>query len=164
MASTSAIRATMPPVAEVHGIDPERCVLDSFRAAITFLVHDALPELSLDRIYEAVDYGKKGEDFTIALPRFRLKAKPDELAKKIIDKVSVTFLVWVFRSIARVGLGWSLSKEQTSPTYTSGDASLSELQLTLWSLVLFHRFTPLFPSTQRPSFRVATKISNTNNV
>jgi len=33
-----------------------------------------------------VDYGKKGEDFTVALPRFRLPGKVDEIAKQVIDK------------------------------------------------------------------------------
>jgi hypothetical protein len=64
--------------------------MDSFRVAIAQLVSEALPELTAEKVYEAVDYGKKGEDFTIALPRFRLKAKVDELAKKITDHVRVS--------------------------------------------------------------------------
>lgn len=92
MASTSALLAAMPPLPNVPGTDPDRCVFDSFRVAVAQLVSTALPELSVDTAYNAIDYGKKGEDFTIALPRFRLKAKPDELAKKIIDVVSMQCL------------------------------------------------------------------------
>lgn len=39
------------------------------------------------KVYDGVDYGKKGADFTIALPRFKLKGKPDELAKRLTDAV-----------------------------------------------------------------------------
>ena len=37
--------------------------------------------LAVEQVYQGVDYGKKGVDFTIALPRFRLPGKVDALAK-----------------------------------------------------------------------------------
>jgi hypothetical protein len=52
-------------------------------------VSDALPPLTLEQAYSGVDYGKKGVDFTVALPRFRLPGKIDELANKVISKVSL---------------------------------------------------------------------------
>ena len=66
--------------------DPSTCVFDAFRTAIAKRVSDALP-LTLEQAYTGVDYGKKGVDFTIALPRFRLPGKTDELAGKVLSKV-----------------------------------------------------------------------------
>lgn len=77
--------ATLPVVPET---DPSRCVLDSFRISIAKRVSDALEPLTLEQAYSGVDYGKKGVDFTVALPRFRLPGKIDELAAKVINKVS----------------------------------------------------------------------------
>jgi len=77
--------STLPSIA---GTDPSKCILDSFRAAIARQVADALPPLTTEQVYTGVDYGKKGEDFTIALPRFRLPGKPDDLGKKVLESVS----------------------------------------------------------------------------
>ncbi|TFK86419.1 arginyl-tRNA synthetase [Polyporus arcularius HHB13444] len=83
--SPFSVPADLPKLPEVPGTDPTRCVLDSFRIAIAKSVADAL-ELTIEQVYQGVDYGKKGEDFTVALPRFRLPGKVDDLAKKVIDK------------------------------------------------------------------------------
>lgn len=85
MASSSLPQ--LPPVLET---DPSKCVLDSFRISIAKRVSEALP-ITLEQAYSGVDYGKKGVDFTVALPRFRLPGKVDEIAAKVIDKVSVSF-------------------------------------------------------------------------
>ncbi|KAF8559475.1 arginyl-tRNA synthetase [Imleria badia] len=69
----------------VPGTDPSSCVLDAFRAAIAKRVSDRLPQLTIEQVYSGVDYGKKGVDFTVALPRFRLPGKPDELAKTVLQ-------------------------------------------------------------------------------
>ncbi|KAI9450849.1 arginyl-tRNA synthetase [Lactarius psammicola] len=76
----------LPTLPEVPGADPSRAVLDSFKIAIAKRVADALPPLTLEQVYQGVDYGKKGVDFTIALPRFRLPGKVDVLAKTVIDQ------------------------------------------------------------------------------
>ena len=86
MASSSS--TTLPTLPHVPGSDPSTCVLDSFRIAIAQRVSDALPPLTLEQAYSGVDYGKKGVDFTVALPRFRLPGKIDELANKVISTVS----------------------------------------------------------------------------
>ena len=83
------VPADLPPLPEVPGTDPTRCVLDAFRIAIAKIVADGLEQLTVEQVYQGVDYGKKGEDFTVALPRFRLPGKVDELAKKVLDKVCV---------------------------------------------------------------------------
>ena len=88
MASTSSYLANLPQLPAVPGTEPDRCVLDSFRTAIAQIVADALPPLTVEQVYAGVDYGKKGVDFTVALPRFRLPGKVDEHAKKVLEKVS----------------------------------------------------------------------------
>jgi arginyl-tRNA synthetase len=80
--------SSLPSLPSVLGTDPSSCILDAFRIAIAKRVSDALPPLTLEQAYTGVDYGKKGVDFTVALPRFRLPGKPDELAKKVITDVS----------------------------------------------------------------------------
>ena len=89
------VPADLPPLPEVPGTDPTRCVLDAFRIAIAKIVADGLEQLTVEQVYQGVDYGKKGEDFTVALPRFRLPGKVDELAKKVLDKVCARFRVRV---------------------------------------------------------------------
>lgn len=63
-------------------------MFDHFRIAIAKRLSDALPGLTVEKAYEGVDYGKKGVDFTVALPRFRLGGKVDEHAKKVVEAVS----------------------------------------------------------------------------
>lgn len=87
MASLPSVTANLPSLPKIPGTEPETCVLDSFRTAIAQVVADALP-LTVEQVYAGVDYGKKGVDFTVALPRFRLPGKIDELAAKVIGKVS----------------------------------------------------------------------------
>lgn len=79
--------ASLPPV---PGTDPSACVLDAFRTAIAKRLSDRLPQLTIEQAYSGVDYGKKGVDFTVALPRFRLPGKPDELAKRVLEDVGFT--------------------------------------------------------------------------
>ncbi|KAF8587373.1 arginyl-tRNA synthetase [Ramaria rubella] len=71
-------------VLHIPGVtEPHLCILDAFRTSISQRIVDAFPELTLEKVYDAVDYGKKGVDFTVALPRFKLKGKPDELTQKV---------------------------------------------------------------------------------
>jgi arginyl-tRNA synthetase len=77
----------LPTLPEVPGADPSRAVLDAFKISIAKRVAGALPPLTVDQVYQGVDYGKKGVDFTIALPRFRLPGKVDVLARTVIDQV-----------------------------------------------------------------------------
>jgi arginyl-tRNA synthetase len=77
----------LPTLPDVSGTDPSRAVLDSFKVSIAKRVADALPPLTVEQVYQGVDYGKKGVDFTIALPRFRLPGKVDVFAKTVIDQV-----------------------------------------------------------------------------
>ncbi|KAI6110853.1 hypothetical protein EDD16DRAFT_1897731 [Pisolithus croceorrhizus] len=73
----------VPPVVTL--CPRNRCVVVHFRIAIAKRVSDALPPLTLEQAYVGVDYGKKGLDFTVALPRFRLLGKPDELAAEVVS-------------------------------------------------------------------------------
>ncbi|KAF8696470.1 hypothetical protein AX14_001571 [Amanita brunnescens Koide BX004] len=78
-----------PPLSNVPGTDP----LDAFRIAIAKRVSDALPPLTLEQAYTGVDYGKKGADFTVALPRFRLPGNVDELAQRVVSQFQPDELV-----------------------------------------------------------------------
>ena len=48
--------------------------------------------LTFQKAYDDVDYGKKGEDFTVALPRFRLPGKVNEVAAKVIENVGIRII------------------------------------------------------------------------
>lgn len=86
--SSTSTTHTFVPLPQVPGTDPSRCALELFRTAVAKKLVDAFPDkLSLDQAYAGVDYGKKGEDFTVALPRFRLGGKVDELAAQVTSKV-----------------------------------------------------------------------------
>lgn len=85
----------MSTIPDISGTDPSKCIFDSFRAAIARQVADALPPLTPEQVYAGVDYGKKGEDFTIAVPRFRLPGKPDDLTTKVVQNVSFPALAYV---------------------------------------------------------------------
>ncbi|KAJ3712407.1 arginyl-tRNA synthetase [Lentinula raphanica] len=61
--------------------------LDAYRSAIASQLSLSL-DIPLDAAYEGVDYGKKGIDFTVAVPRFRLKEKPAVLADKVVSEFS----------------------------------------------------------------------------
>jgi arginyl-tRNA synthetase len=87
--------ATTSPLPHVPGTDPSICVLDAFRTAIAKRVSDALPPLTLEQAYAGVDFGKKGVDFTVALPRFRLPGKANELAGKVIGNVSCDRICYI---------------------------------------------------------------------
>lgn len=86
-ASSPLSTSTLP---SLLGTSPNTAVLDSFRIAIANQLINALPDhgLTLEKAYEGVDFGRKGVDFTVALPRFRLGGKPEELAKKVAANVS----------------------------------------------------------------------------
>ena len=69
-------------------INPVRYCLDSFKTAIASQLCRALG-VSHESAYAAVDYGRKGNDFTVPVPRLRLKENPEVLAKKVLAEVSM---------------------------------------------------------------------------
>ena len=78
----------MPQLPSIPDTHPSSAILDSYRIAIAKRLSESL-SLTLEQAFSGVDYGKKGEDFTVALPRFRLPGKVGEIAKQVIDKVSL---------------------------------------------------------------------------
>ena len=88
MASLSTSISKLP---QVPGTDPIRSPLDAFRIAVAVEINRAAPTLSLEKAYEGVDYGKKGPDFTVAMPRFRLGGKPNDWAQKVVENVRDLF-------------------------------------------------------------------------
>lgn len=78
--------AQLPELPHIPGTDPERCVLDSFRIAAARHLSKYL-DIPVETAFTGVDLGKKA-DFTVAVPRFRLKAKPADLVAKVKEQVS----------------------------------------------------------------------------
>jgi len=93
--------ATIPSfegLPRVPGTDPNVAIYDAIRLSIAQRIHTALGvELAL--AYAGVDYGKKGEDFTVAVPRFRLKGKPDEIANKLVAAFEAD--EWIEKAVAQ---------------------------------------------------------------
>jgi arginyl-tRNA synthetase len=88
MASTnSQLFAGLPPLPNVPGTEPERIVLDAFRIAVADQVAKCL-NLDIAKVFEGVQFGSKGFDCNVAIPRFRLKEDAKKLAQKVVDEVS----------------------------------------------------------------------------
>ena len=86
----------MPQLPSIPDTHPGSAILDSYRIAIAKRLSESL-SLTLEQAFSGVDYGKKGEDFTVALPRFRLPGKVNEIAKQVIDKVGLLYLIYISR-------------------------------------------------------------------
>lgn len=71
---------------EVPGTDPKRYALDAFRIAASVHLAKSLA-IPLETAFAGVDLGKGKNDFTVAVPRFRLKAKPADLVAKVVEEV-----------------------------------------------------------------------------
>ena len=83
---------TLADVPRLPGTDFDRCKLDIFRIGAAMHVAKAL-DIPVETAFSGVDLGKKA-DFTVAVPRFRLKAKPQDLVTKILDSVSTVTMSW----------------------------------------------------------------------
>jgi arginyl-tRNA synthetase len=79
--------STLPELPKLPGTDPERCVLDTFRVAAAVHLSKAL-DIPVETAFTGVDLGKLKNDFTVAIPRFRLKGKPADLVAKVVNAVS----------------------------------------------------------------------------
>ncbi|KAH9933048.1 arginyl-tRNA synthetase [Fomitopsis serialis] len=89
MSTGFKIPAHLRALPQLPGVEFERCVMDAFRTAIAQLIAEALPELTTEQVLEAVDYGKKDEDFTVHLGRFRLPGKLDVHNQKVLSKMGL---------------------------------------------------------------------------
>ncbi|KAK8854571.1 arginine-tRNA ligase [Kwoniella newhampshirensis] len=79
-------RFVLPALPEVEGADPARSVIDAFKIATAQIVAEAFDE-KIEKIHPAIEMGKKGVDFSVAIVRFK-RGKPADLevwAKKVID-------------------------------------------------------------------------------
>ncbi|EPQ31765.1 uncharacterized protein PFL1_01097 [Pseudozyma flocculosa PF-1] len=72
--------AQLPQLPQLPGTDTKRAPLDSFKIAIAQHVNQTLG-IDVEKAIEGVGPGKVG-DFTVAVPRFRLPGKPNDLAEK----------------------------------------------------------------------------------
>ncbi|EJD00385.1 arginyl-tRNA synthetase [Fomitiporia mediterranea MF3/22] len=76
----------MPNISDVPrlpGTDFDRCKLDVFRVAAAMHISKGL-DIPVETAFMGVDLGKKS-DFTVAVPRYRLKAKPTDLVAKVVE-------------------------------------------------------------------------------
>ncbi|KAH8109098.1 arginyl-tRNA synthetase [Phellopilus nigrolimitatus] len=69
-----------------------RCVLDLFRTAAAEHLHKRLG-IPVETAFSGVDLGRLKNDFTVAVPRFRLKGKNPELVAKVVDNFEPTELI-----------------------------------------------------------------------
>ncbi|GAA5968819.1 hypothetical protein JCM3765_001276 [Sporobolomyces pararoseus] len=80
-----------PQVPESH---PEVAALDVFKLAAAHYISQTLEGVSLEKAYEGVESGKSGKnvlgDFVVAVPRFRLKEKPQTVADKLVNSFKPT--------------------------------------------------------------------------
>ncbi|WRT68664.1 arginine-tRNA ligase [Kwoniella shivajii] len=88
LAPTSAIpeEFQLPALPTVQGTNPERSPVDAFKLAVAQICAEAFDE-KIEKVYPAVEMGKKGVDLSVAIVRFK-KGKPADLevwAKKVID-------------------------------------------------------------------------------
>jgi len=76
----------------LHVADSSRAVLDSSKISIAILLPETL-SVTLENAFASVDYGKKGENFTVALPRLqvRLSGKVEEVAAKVSEGTGTLF-------------------------------------------------------------------------
>ncbi|BGP45732.1 arginyl-tRNA synthetase [Rhodotorula kratochvilovae] len=68
--------------------------LDVFKLAAAEFIHSVFPEVTIDKAFEGIESGKTGKqaigDFVVALPRFRLKGKPNDLAEQLVKEFKPT--------------------------------------------------------------------------
>ncbi len=84
----------LSPIPFVADAAPDTCVLDAFKIAIAQHVVRAVPELTLERVFQGIHHGNKDVDFTLAIPQFHHSQDPHDLGKKILDTVCVATSRW----------------------------------------------------------------------
>jgi hypothetical protein len=72
-------------------MDAQHFPLEPFRLAVAHVLEAALG-IPCEAALAGVELGKKGCDFTVALPRFRLKSKPEDLLQLVSNAVCDSLL------------------------------------------------------------------------
>ena len=67
--TSRAMPFKFPTLPDVPGTDPSRALLYSFKVAIATRVADVLPPLTVEQVYQGVDYGKKGRHSPLSSAR-----------------------------------------------------------------------------------------------
>mgnify|MGYP001605684686 FL=1 len=82
--------SSLPPLPSLSAATPDTCALDLFKLATAQHISTVL-NIPLAQAYDGVESGKAGKgvtgDFTVALPRFRLKGDAKAMAAKIVSEV-----------------------------------------------------------------------------
>ena len=81
----------LPETPSLPSSHPDVPALDVFKLACAHYIANTL-DVPLDKAYEGVESGKTGKnvlgDFVVAVPRFRLKEKPNVVADKLVNSVN----------------------------------------------------------------------------
>ncbi|TYJ51335.1 arginine-tRNA ligase [Cryptococcus floricola] len=85
----------LPALPEIKGVDPTRSVVEAFRIAAAKVVADAWEE-DIEKIFPAVELGKKGADLSVAVVRFK-RGKPADILPWV-NKITESFQPSVFFS------------------------------------------------------------------
>ncbi|KAI5476453.1 arginyl-tRNA synthetase [Pseudohyphozyma bogoriensis] len=81
------LSSELPPLPELSLASPSTQAIDTFRVAAAQHLHTVLG-VPLDAAYQGLEFGKPGKvqkDFTVALPRFRLKGDVKAMAQQVVD-------------------------------------------------------------------------------
>ncbi|GAA5850878.1 hypothetical protein JCM3766R1_005910 [Sporobolomyces carnicolor] len=83
----------LPETPSLPSSHPDVPALDVFKLACAHYIANTL-DVPLDKAYEGVESGKTGKnvlgDFVVAVPRFRLKEKPNVVADKLVNSFKPT--------------------------------------------------------------------------
>ena len=86
--STTKSDYSIPELPTVEGAHPDRNILDAARLSVAKTIAAAW-DVDVAKVFPAVDFGKKGADLAVAIPRF-FKGSPDEHGAKVVESVSIT--------------------------------------------------------------------------
>lgn len=93
MSSITSIQ--LPSTPSLPPSNPEIPALDLFKLACAQYISKTL-SIDLEKAYEGVESGKTGKnvlgDFVVAVPRFRLKEKPQQVAENLVNSVRTAYL------------------------------------------------------------------------
>jgi hypothetical protein len=84
MPTTRLYSSYQPALGTVPNADPSVNAMDSFKLVAAQQLADAL-DIPLQQAFDGLETGKKGSDMSVPIPKFRLKAKPQDLASRILQ-------------------------------------------------------------------------------
>lgn len=106
--STSAVLANLKPaLPQLESASPETNGIEAFKLVAAQHIASVL-NIPLQQAFDGLETNKKDVDLNVPVPKFRLKAKPQELASKIADEVCSLEPQELPQRTVRVGLAQDL--------------------------------------------------------